>query len=231
MAGPGPVLKESHRLLRHIQDLETRTAQAPRQLQLHKAKLQAAEDALKAAQDEIKHLKVKIHDFEVSIKSAFQQIDKWEKQREKIENKKEYDALNTEIAQARQRNAKYEEDTFPTMSLVEEKAAQLPEVEKRTQAVRTDIANFQKDYEQRLASLGQQRDTAKAELVEVEKQLPEDILPTYRKMVDAQGPDALAGVDNRICTACYTEVTPQMGMNINRGLFVLCKSCGRMLYA
>jgi predicted nucleic acid-binding Zn-ribbon protein len=227
----GPVLKEVHRLRRHIQDLETRSGQAPRQLQLHKAKLQAAEDALKAAQDEIKHLKVKIHDCEVSIKSTFQQIAKWEKQRETIENKKEYDALNSEIAQAKQRIAQFEEDTFATMTLVEEKTAQLPEVEKRTKQVRTEVENFQKDFDQRVASLGQQRDTAKAELAEVEKQLPEDILPTYRKMVDAQGADALAGVENRICTACYTEVTPQMGMNLNRGLFVLCKSCGRMLYA
>ena len=47
----GPVLKEIHRLRRYVQDLESRTTQAPRQLQLQKSKLQQAEDALKALRE------------------------------------------------------------------------------------------------------------------------------------------------------------------------------------
>jgi predicted nucleic acid-binding Zn-ribbon protein len=231
MAGPGPVLKESHRLRQLLHDLDTRIAQAPRQLQLQKSKLQQADDVLKKFQDDLKHLKVKIHDREVSIKTMFQQIAKWEKQRETVENKKEYDALNTEIADAKQRITAFEEEVLTTMGEVDDQTAKLPAVEKTTKGVRDEVANYEKDYQARLDRYQQERDRARGELTEVEKNVPDDIRPIYEKMTTAKGVEALAAIEGRICSACYTEVTPQMGNEINRGAFVLCKSCGRMLYA
>ena len=43
------------------------------------------------------------------------------------------------------------------------------------QQVRAEVDNFQKDYDERLAKLGQQRDAALAELALIEPQLPHDI--------------------------------------------------------
>ena len=42
--------------------------------------------------------------------------------------------------------------------------------------------------------------------------------------------DALAGVEKRTCTACYTEMTAQNLHDLKQGGFVMCKSCGRALY-
>ena len=50
MAGPGPVLKESHRLRRLIHELESRIASSPKQLIAQNSKLQQSEDLLKAAE-------------------------------------------------------------------------------------------------------------------------------------------------------------------------------------
>ena len=51
MAGPGPVLKEAHRLRRYILDLDNRIASAPKQLQIQKNKLQAADAEMKRLRD------------------------------------------------------------------------------------------------------------------------------------------------------------------------------------
>ena len=231
MAGPGQVLKEVHRLHRHIHELDTRITQAPRQAQLHKNKLQLADDNLKAAQDEIKHLKVKILDRESSIKGAYQQIAKWEKQRDGIENKKEFDALNTEISQAQGRIKKFEDEILETMGEVEEKTALIPGIEKATKQVRADVAKFEKEYQDRLGLLAQEKSKARTELDGVEVQLPPEILPVFTKLVTNMGPDSFSNLEGRACVACYTEVTAQMANEINKGMFMLCKSCGRMLYA
>jgi uncharacterized protein len=230
MAGPGPVLKESHRLRRHIHELESRIASSPKQLAAQNAKLQQAEEILKAAQEEIKHLKVKIHDREVSIKTSFQQIDKFEKQREKVEGVKENNALDAEIANAKQRIATFEEEILETMGLVEEKTAQLPTVEKATQAVRNQVAEFKKDYQARLDQFAQERDKTLAELAEVDKGIPPEIREMFDKMVKFKGVEAMSAVEGRTCLACRTDVTAQMQNELLRGTFAVCRSCGRILY-
>jgi predicted nucleic acid-binding Zn-ribbon protein len=231
MAGPGPVLKEAHRLRQHIQTLETRTAQAPRQLQVQKAKLQTAESNLKQAQDELKQLKVKIHDREVTVKATFQQVAKWEKQRETVENKKEFEALNHEMADAQARIKALEDEVFELMTLVDDKTAALPGIESITNQIRSEVAQFEKDYDERLAKLEAERAAAAAELAAVDAQLPEEIVPLYQKALKGRGADALAAIEGRVCTVCNTELTPQNASEVKRGMFVLCKSCGRIMYA
>jgi predicted nucleic acid-binding Zn-ribbon protein len=46
----------------------------------------------------------------------------------------------------------------------------------------------------------------------------------------ARGADAMAAVENRTCTACYTEITAQNYHELILGQLVVCKSCGRILY-
>ena len=211
--------------------MEARIAQAPRQLQVQKAKLQAAEDNLKQAQDEIKQLKVKINDREVTVKATYQQVAKWEKQREGVENKKEFEALNHETAQAQSRIKSLEDEIFETMTLVEEKTAQLPAIESITKQVRAEVAQFEKEYDDRIAKFEAERAQTVAELSAVDAQFTDDVLMLYQKMVRARGPDGLARIEGRVCTVCNTELTPQNASEVKRGLFVLCKSCGRIMYA
>ena len=76
MAAPAHILKDIHRLKRHIKDLETKLEQGPKAHKAHQLKVASAEDALHKAQDGLKQLKVTIHEKEVSIKAAQQGIEK-----------------------------------------------------------------------------------------------------------------------------------------------------------
>jgi hypothetical protein len=198
---------------------------------VQKAKLQAAEDNLKKAQDEIKQLKVKIHDREVSVKSTFQQIDKWKKQSEGVGKEKELEALQHEIQQATERVRAFEDEIFEAMTLSEDKAAQLPAIEAITKQVRAEVSQFEKDYDSRLAKWAGEKAAALEELKGVDAQIPDDIKPTYEKLIKTRGADALSKIEVRICTSCYTELTPQNAGEVLRGLFVICKSCGRIVYS
>ena len=51
----------------------------------------------------------------------------------------------------------------------------------------------------------------------------------YNRLVATYSADALAQVDGKICTSCYTSVTPQQKVLLNSGQIVFC-SCGRLLY-
>lgn len=228
MSAAAEILREIHRLKKNIQDLENRIEQGPRAQKAHQNKLALAEENHKKMQDAIKHLKVHIHEKETSVKAVQQNILKLEKT--EISNKKEYDALRSEIAAANKQIRSLEDEILDLMGDVEDKSKQLVEMEKAVQKTKTDAAQFAKDHEGKLARFAEERAAALTKLAEVENSLPEEILVSYQRLAAAKGEDALAPVEGRTCIACYTEITSQMQNDLLRGAFVHCKNCGRILY-
>jgi predicted nucleic acid-binding Zn-ribbon protein len=230
MSGPASTLREIHRLRRLDKDLEGRIAQQPRLLRAQQNAVAKQEEALREAHDALKRLKVTTHEKEVSLKTTSQQIVKHEKQLNEAATKKEYDALKSEIAAGRDEVRRLEDEILDTMAQTEEQTAQLPQLEKAVQQARAEQAQFERDSEARLNALNEQRARIQRELAETEATLPADARPQYARLVKAMGEDALAAVEGRTCTACYTEITAQQANEVNRGQLVFCKNCGRILY-
>jgi predicted nucleic acid-binding Zn-ribbon protein len=230
MSGPGAILREIHRLRRNAKDLKGKIDQGPRQLKTQEDKVARQEQILKQAQEDLKHLKVATHQKEVSLKSADEQIKKYTKQLSDIMSKKEYDALKNELSHARAKGSKLEDEILEALGQIEEQTAQIPVLETNSKETRSQAEQFNRAYQARQADLAKQLQDVVAKLAEVEATLPEDIKPQYDRLTALKGEDALALVENRTCTACYTEITPQSYNDLIRALFVLCKSCGRMLY-
>src|SRR5262245_49470373 len=172
MPGPGAIVRDIHRLRRNIKDLTTRIDQGPKQLQAQRNKVARQEEILKKAQDELKHLKVKTHDRELSLKITTDQKAKYERQLNDIMSKKEYDALKHELATTREQFSRLEDEILASMMETEERQAKLPELEKALAQARADAAQFERDYQARMADLARQRDEVLRELSQVEATLP-----------------------------------------------------------
>jgi uncharacterized protein len=230
MSGPGSSLREVHRLRRHVKNLQEEIDRAPRQLKAQQAKVARQEEILKDAQETLKKTKVTIHEKEVTLKTTHAQIAKHKKQQNEAGGKKEYDALNSEIAADQKTLSKLEDEILTAMGEVEEKTALHPELEKNVQKAKTELAAFEKGSTERLGELTGQLQLAQGQLKEVEATLPEDIRPQYDRVIAARGEDALSLIQNRNCTACYTGITAQNYNDLMNGMFILCKSCGRIMY-
>jgi uncharacterized protein len=230
MPGAATILREIHRLRRHAAELQNRVEQGPRMLRAQQANVAKKEEALRQAQDDLKKLKIVIHEKEVSLKSRNQQIVKHEKQLNQAASKKEYDALKLEIANERKEVARLEDEILERMAEAEERAAQLPELEKAVRQAKADLEAYQRDSGQRLAALAAEREAVLKQLAEVEATVPPDVREPYERLVRGRGEDALAPVEGRTCSACYTEITAQGYNELLAERFVQCKSCGRILY-
>ena len=230
MSAPGSILRDIHRLHKNAKDLSTRIEQGPKQQQAQKDKIARQEQILKQAQDEMKLAKIKAHDKEGSLKTIDEQIKKYEKQLNEIMSKKEYDALRHELSHARGKVAKLEDEILTILTEVEERAGKLPDLEKNLKETRVQAEQLDRDYEARMADLAKQHNEVLTQLSEMEATLPEDIKVPYDRLIRFMGTDALAVVDGHVCAACYTEITPQNLNELLRSLFVLCKSCGRIMY-
>src|SRR5437773_57690 len=98
MSAPAPILKEIHRLRRHTQNLKSEIDRGPRLLKAQQGKVANREESVKETHEAVKKLKVASHEKEVLLKATLQQIDKHTKQLNEAAGKKEYDALQAEIA-------------------------------------------------------------------------------------------------------------------------------------
>ena len=230
MAATADLIRELHRLHRLIRDLNTEIDDSPKLRKTQQGKLTRTEANLHDAQEAIKHLKVEVHEKEVSLKATHQLIAKHEKQRNEAGAKKEYDALQSEINQERKNCAVLEDEILGLMSQIEEKIIGVPALEKAVQLSRNDLANFEKDSQERVGRLTAELQNAQSQLIQAEKTMPTDLRPNYDRLIQAHGADGLAAVRDKTCTSCYKTITVQQQKDLEAGNLVVCKSCGRALY-
>jgi predicted nucleic acid-binding Zn-ribbon protein len=123
-----------------------------------------------------------------------------------------------------------EDEILETMAALEEKTQQLPELEKAVRQARDESRKVDESLAARQGELRQRLAEAEKELQLLEARLPPELLPTYARLVNAHGADALAPVQGRSCAGCYTEITSQGFHDLRAERVVFCKSCGRLLY-
>jgi predicted nucleic acid-binding Zn-ribbon protein len=230
MAGPATILREIHRLQKNKADLKAEIERIPHLTRLQQAKVARQEEALREAHEALKRFKLNSHDKESQLKSMLQQVTKHEDQLNQAGSKKEYDALKVEIASDKKKAKELEDQILEAMGQIEEKTSQIPEAEKGVKQAKQEYADFEKSIAERRDNLSKQLEDILQQLAAVESTLPPDVRPPYDRQVAARGEDAMAAVQNRTCMACYTEITNQAYNDLMLSQFVLCKSCGRVLY-
>jgi predicted nucleic acid-binding Zn-ribbon protein len=199
-------------------------------LKAHKGKVTREEEKRDNNLDALKQLKIHIHDKEVALKATQSQVAKHKKQQDSASGKKEYNALQVELTQEETRCVQLEEEILNHLTETEERTGQIPELDRAVQAAHEEYARFEQEMQKRQASLTAQLAETQQQLQEAEKHIPERCLDSYQRVVSSHGPDGLAVIRNRTCSACYTEITAQNYNELLQERFILCKSCGRILY-
>ncbi len=231
MSTPAKTLQEIHRLRRFIKDLQAKLEDLPRQVRNRKEDIVYHEGKLKQAQDDLKKLKVKTHENDVTLKQTTEQIERYERQLNDIMSKKEFDALKAEIAHSQEKVQQLEDTILDELTEIDERTANLPSLENAVKEAKEESARFEKESEERQKILTEELERSQNQLTETENNLPSgDFRVQYQRMIRQMGEDAFASVKKQSCQACYTRVTAQQSNELMRGLIVLCKACGRILY-
>jgi predicted nucleic acid-binding Zn-ribbon protein len=230
MATLAELIRDMHRLHRLLRDLQQEIADAPRERAAELARLTHAETKLKEGQDRLKHLKVQVHERETTLKGLYQQTKKYEKQRETATSKKELDAFDHEIEHAKKQCSELEDKILQGLSDIDEQTAVIPVLERELAQVRQEVAQYEAQAGERLQRLERERDSAQQQLRALEETLPEDIVPTYRRLIKSMGAEAMAPLVDRVCQGCMTTQTLQRFYDLQAGRFITCSNCGRALY-
>jgi predicted nucleic acid-binding Zn-ribbon protein len=226
------LLRDIHRLRRHIRELKNEVANLPRVKKAHEAKVAKQEKALKDAQDLLKKLKSTNNDREVSLKSTHQQLQKYEKQLNDMTTPKEVAAKQTEIAAAKTHIGELEEQILVGMTEIDDQTPKIPPLEEALKKAKAEFATFESEFKEREERLQREAKLATEELKKQEPLIPAAHRPQYDAIIKAFDADALAGVKerDRVCGNCLTAITVQAITELMKFHFVTCGNCGRMLY-
>ena len=225
-----PVLREIHRLRKHLSDLRNEIERGPRVLKAQLAKMTKHEEENRAAHDHVKKLQLQIRDQEGTFKTVNQKLEKVSAQLEKAGSSKEFEAGQNGVNHGKKESARLEEAILNDMTELEEKTAQFPAVDRQLSAAKEAFAQFQEEAKVRHARLVTEVELAESELKKAEADLPPAVKPLYERLVTSYKEGALAGATNRTCQNCHTTITESQHNGLRSGDFVCCSSCGRALY-
>ena len=224
------VFREAHRLRKHIRELRKEIELGPRILKSRQDELEDERQAHKDHHESITKLKLKQREDEGTLKQTDTRLAKLEDQLIGITVQKEYDAKKSEIAQAKAKKAALEDAILTTIMEIEERTAAIPAIEQKWADAQAAFVEFQRQAADRLEMLKNDQAASETQLAKVEVGVPDDIRPRYEKLVKAHGPEAMAAVKGKSCQACRTDLTDQKVIELRRGEFMQCSTCGKLLF-
>lgn len=169
---------------------------------------------------------------EAELATTQQNHEKFERDKTRVQNEKEYTAVLREIDTARKHISALETDIIKRMEEIEafdaELAVKAPDVERLRADVDLSQAALQKEQEEAdhlLLEFGERRKSLAG-------QMPRHLFSTYERMSRLGRGQALAEVrSNGICAACRVRVRPKIFSDVRKGdQLIICENCGRILY-
>lgn len=219
-------LHELHQRLREVQgDLE----RGPRQVQIRTATLQKRQAELQTARDRLKQFKMVADQKNLQLKTNEAKIADLKTKLNVAGSNREYEIITGQIAADTMANSVLEDEILEALTKVDQMQAELKGADEMVKVAEKELQNATADAQAREPGLKEREKSLLAEVTAAEKFLPPDILPQYRRTVQAFGSEALAAVENKVCTSCYVQITSQKLVELRTGKIMFC-TCGRLMY-
>lgn len=169
---------------------------------------------------------------ETDLATTQRNHEKFEQDKTRVTNEREYTAVLREIDAARKHIAALETEILKLMEETERLEADLvlktPDVERMRAEVDQTLAALDKEREETIRLI----DSCERRRKKLGEALPRHLFLAYDRMARTRRGQALSEVNNfGICAACRMKVRPKVFSDVRRGdQLITCENCGRILY-
>ena len=167
---------------------------------------------------------------QLQLKSSEERIANYRSKLNACSTNREYQALKEQIAADEMACSVLSDEILEALEKIDEFQRLVAEAQQRIAGAKGELSKAQeavsKQNEQLAAEIARLEDG----LAAVEAQLSGDFRPLYDRLVKSKGEDALAEAQDNFCGGCCQQLTPNLLAELSRGLGVLCKTCGRIIY-
>lgn len=228
---PSNTLPELNRLHVAIQEVQEEIDRGPRLLKArHNVTLGKQED-LESQKLKLKQLRLAADQKSLQLKTNEAKIVDLKGKLNQAASNREFDIFKGQIEADKVANSVLEDEILEALEKIDGVQVDIKKLEAEVVAAQADENKFSAEVDRKRGGLDEKLKALQAELLVVENDIPPEILPAYRRLVQAHGAGALAAVENATCTSCYVRLTSQNAVSILSGTIMFCRTCGRLLFA
>ena len=228
---PPTNLAELHALHQRAQAVRDQLGSGPKLKATRQALLARAQADLEAAKQNLQREKLQQMRHETQLKSLQTRSDDLRIKLNTIKKNDEYNAILKDLQTNQTAIRLEEEKILEQMGKVETLTADVARLESELASKTREHDDFVAQLETRLAAQRVLLERFETVLVQGESVVPESGREEFRRALQRRGADAMAAVDNMVCTGCYVQITQQSFNDLHTpNTIVLCKSCSRILY-
>jgi len=237
-SSPATILRQLHRWHTNRTRARENIQRAHRLIQLRRQLISEKQQELDTTKQRLQELRRQIHLKEVDQKAKEERIAELTRRLNECKTNREYALLLSERKAQEAAAGRLEDELLELLMREDELKGKLEELRRELEKVRQEVAEFEEQTERKVSEYEQRLEEAERELARVEALLPptpRELRETYQRLVRSKGADAIATVEERegltfVCLGCYSTLPPQLGMRLHADEWVLCSSCGRLLY-
>jgi predicted nucleic acid-binding Zn-ribbon protein len=214
-----------------IDKLESEKARVPVELRALEAELAKYRERFQAKSDALEELQRerRSKDRQLNVQQA--QLEKYKSQRLSVKTNKEYDALESEIAELAGANSAIEDEILELMISIDEADDEI-EVARNELKAQEDI--FKKKRDESLSEV-KKLDRQVAEWNEKRDgflgQIDPALMSRYDNWRKRRGSSLVAVIEGESCGGCHLKLPPQLINEVRKKKELhTCNSCGRILY-
>jgi predicted nucleic acid-binding Zn-ribbon protein len=229
MTPNGAGLKQIHDLRLRLQEVTDELERGPRQIAARKQLLEKKKADVEERRTRLKQLKVAADQKNLQLKSNEAKIHDLQGKLNAATNNREFDALRTQIAADKMANSVLEDEILEALDGCDAAQREISEWEQEAAKSDAELAKFADSVKQREPDLKTQKAALEAQVADIEKVLPPEVVPQYRRLVQSYGARALSPVVGTACGECFVGQRQQTIMELRAGKFIFC-TCGRLMY-
>jgi predicted nucleic acid-binding Zn-ribbon protein len=216
---------------RQIIEIESHLNNLQEQIKKDEVRLAKAKEQLSAKEQELQDRKVDSSRIDHDIQASEVRYKEYSYQLMNLKDTKSYDAMKSQLEELREEISQMESSGIDLLNEIEELEKTLAMYNEKIGAEETRI----QEQKNLLEKDTQSRSEEKNELIKRSESYSAEISPevmrTYKRLLKLPNGVALASVEGRTCTGCYSNITLENleVVKMMSGL-VSCNSCGRILY-
>jgi predicted nucleic acid-binding Zn-ribbon protein len=224
------ILRELHSLHQQMGELQRRRERGPKQIAAHEANVKRLEAALADAQAKVKETRMAADRKQLDLKASEMKVSEWRVKLNTCGTNKEYQTLLEQIAAAEMAKSVLEDEILEGLERIEQLEVATGEARKRLEAGRAEHVKVKDRVSGELSVLEADIARVRERLTAAEVNIPATLRHDYDRVVQAKGADALAPVEDGVCTGCGQQITLNSLNEMSMGRTGFCRACGRLLY-
>jgi uncharacterized protein len=229
MSASSQAIKTLHELHLKLHGVQEDLARGPRQIAAKQTAVEKRRADVEARREKLKQLKMSADQKNLQLKTNEAKINDLRTKLNVATSNREYEIITGQIAADTMANSVLEDEILEALTRIDQMQGEVKQAEQDLATAEAGLKQTQADVAAREPGLSEAAAALQKEVAEAEKILPNDIAGQYRRAVQGLGADALAAVENRVCTACHMQLTSQRIVELNSGKLMFC-TCGRLLY-